>query len=180
MLGNGFREHLLGRNYDPDLYQHHTVDEDDWLLTVHLFNIDGKFVGYQRYNPSGSKKTKPVSEAKYMTYIMKGERAYWGLETLDYTKSRLYIVEGLFKASALHRLGLNAICVMGNNAAHLGEILLSFNMDLVAVCDNDDAGKVLGRSVERLGGESITLEKDVDEYCLNELRLIFNLESDNA
>lgn len=174
MLGNGFREHLLSRNYDPALYLNQTIDEENNLLTVHVYNLDGKLTGYQCYNPTGDKKTKIVAGAKYITYTMKGEKAFWGLETIDYSKDTLYVVEGLFKASALHRLGLNAICVFGNNAKHLSDVLLSFNMKLIAVCDNDDAGLILGRSVERMSGSYVVFDKDLDEYDLSELELIFN------
>lgn len=169
-----FKEHLLSRNYDPALYLNQTVDDENNLLTVHIYNLDGKFTGYQRYNPLGSKKNIPYDEAKYYTYTMKGEKAFWGLETIDYSKDTLYVVEGLFKASALHRLGLNAICVFGNNAKHLSDVLLSFNMSLVAVCDNDAAGLMLGRGIERMGGSYVVFNKDLDEYDLSELELIFN------
>lgn len=174
MLGSGFKEHLLSRNYDPALYLNQTIDEENNLLTVHIYNLDGLFTGYQRYNPIGNKDKKSNLESKYFTYATKGEKAFWGLETIDYSKDTLYVVEGLFKASALHRLGFNAICVFGNSAKHLSDVLLSFNMKLVAVCDNDDAGLILGKSVERIGGNYVVFDKDLDEYTLSELESIFN------
>lgn len=171
-----FKDHLLIRNYDPSLYINQTIYEENNLLVVHIYNLDGMFTGYQRYNPIGNKDKKPNLESKYLTYTMKGEKAFWGLETIDYSKDTLYVVEGLFKASALHRLGLNAICVFGNSAKHLSDVLLSFNMKLIAICDNDDndAGLILGRSVERMGGNYVVFDKDLDEYDLSELELIFN------
>lgn len=167
-----FKEHLLTRNYDYSLYQNQTIDEDNCFLTIHLYNLDHKFVGYQRYKPDGSKRNYPLEEAKYLTYTMKGERAFWGLETIDYSKDTLYVVEGLFKASALHRIGLNAICIMGSNPKHLKDVLLSFNMQLVAIGDNDEAGIKFNKYIETMGGVSLTLDKDVDEYHLNELESI--------
>lgn len=168
----GFKDHLLSRNYDPSLYVNQTIDEEGELLTVHLFNLEGKFVGYQRYDPSGSKKTNVINEAKYMTYTMKGEKAFWGLETLDYTQDTLFVVEGLFKASALHKAGYNAICVFGNRAEHLKDLLLSFNMNIIAICDNDDAGMKLGLDVENMGGVSLLFDEDVDEYDTSVLKSI--------
>ena len=170
--GNSFKNHLLSRNYDYSLYQNQTIDEENGFLTVHLYNLDHKLVGYQRYKPDGSKRNYPLEEAKYLTYTMKDEIAFWGLETINPTKTDLFVVEGLFKASALHRLGLNAICIMGSNPKPLQDVLLSFNMRLVAIGDNDKAGVVFNRCIENMGGVSLTLDKDIDEYSLNELESI--------
>lgn len=170
--GNSFKDHLLSRNYDYSLYLNQTIDEMNGFLTVHLYNLDHKLVGYQRYKPDGSKRNYPLEEAKYLTYTMKDERAFWGLETINLTKTDLFVVEGLFKASALHRLGLNAICIMGSNPKHLQDVLLSFNMRLVAIGDNDEAGMNFNQHIENMGGVSLTLDKDVDEYSLNELESI--------
>ena len=165
-----FREHLLNRNYDPALYVNQTIDDENHLLTVHLYNDDGKFIGYQRYNPNGVKKNNTPDDAKYSTYTMKGEKAIWGLETLDFRKGELFVVEGLFKASALHRLGLNAVSIMGNNAKTHKEFLLDTNLHLIAICDYDMAGIQMGIGVEAIDGEAWILDKDVDEYTTIELQ----------
>lgn len=166
------RDHLLSRNYDPDLYVNHTIDEENGFLTVHLFNLDGKFVGYQRYNPLGGKRNCAADEAKYVTYTMKGEQSFWGLETIDYSQYNLFVVEGLFKAAALHRIGLNAICIMGNNPKHLKDVLLALPFNLVAIGDNDEAGEMLNKHIEKMGGIALRLDKDVDEYDQSELKLL--------
>lgn len=167
--GGSFRDHLLSRNYDPDLYINQTIDEENGFLTVHLFNLDHKFIGYQRYNPMGSKRNYPIEDAKYMTYTMKGECAFWGLETLDYSKDTLFIVEGLFKASILHRIGLNSICIMGNNPKPLKSTLLALPFNLVGIGDADEAGMELNKHVEEMDGNSLILDRDVDDYSLDEL-----------
>ena len=164
-----FREHLLSRNYNPDLYKNQSIDDNNNLLSVHIYNLEDMMVGFQTYNPLGSKATFPRDAAKYNTYCMKGEKAFWGLETLDSSKSTLFIVEGLFKASALHKIGYNALSIFGSNASHLTDLLHSLNFELVAVGDNDEGGETLVKSVEKMGGFGFMLEKDVDEYTSTEL-----------
>lgn len=94
------------------------------------------------------------------------------METIDYSQYNLFVVEGLFKAAALHRIGLNAICIMGNNPKHLKDVLLALPFNLVAIGDNDEAGEMLNKHIEKMGGIALRLDKDVDEYDQSELKLL--------
>lgn len=166
--------HLLGRHYDSSLYKHQMLYQPDpdflcgSVLTVDLHNLSGQCVGFQQYRPDVlSKKCNDPRDSRYFTYTPKGVNAVWGLETLDRLKPDLYIVEGLFKASTLHMLGYNAVAVLGATPKPMRQWLSLMPYNLIAIGDNDKAGEKL---VGMFGG--FTLDKDLDEYTLEELREI--------
>lgn len=159
--------HLLERHYDVHKYINQVIDQDNNILTVYLNDLSGRFIGYQQYNPNtDNKRTNNPKEARYFTYRTPGCNALWGLETLDLSKGKCYVVEGIFKASSLHMLGHNAIAVLTNNPKPLVNWMYSMPLDFTAIGDNDKAGLQLITTV----GRGMQLDKDVDEYPLQELR----------
>lgn len=160
-------DHLRQRNFEPSLYCNIACNHDDAILTVYLYNLSGQLVGYQQYNPNSTdKRTNVKDEARYFTYRTEDKLAVWGLETLDPTKPVCFVVEGIFKASALHKLGLNAIAVLCNNPKQMRSWFEALPYRLIAIGDNDKAGEKLIDMV----GEGTRFEKDVDEYSFEELR----------
>lgn len=159
-------KHLLSRNYDPTLYVNQVLDLDKCILTVYLSNLTGKFVGFQQYNPLAiEKKVNNAKEGRYFTYSPRQTTACWGLETLDPSKKDVYLVEGIFKASALHMLGYNALALLTSNPKGMKSWLHTLPYNLIGIGDNDKAG--LG--MLRIAGKGFQSEKDLDEYPLIEL-----------
>lgn len=105
-------------------------------VTVLLWNLSGQLVGYQTWN-SGSPKPD--------NYFSCGSNLLYGLEQLNYDDRVLYLVEGIFDAAALHRLGKNAAAVMTCNPKHLREQLMLLPFYKIALCDGDVAGRQLGK-----------------------------------
>lgn len=160
-------EHLLTRNYDPTLYANHVLDQENNVLTVYLSNLSGQFVGYQQYRPDvDTKHTNDPKNARYYTYSPRGVNACWGLETLNPALSELYLVEGIFKASALHRLGLNALALLTSHPKPMKSWLHTLPYQLIGIGDNDKAGSYM----PKLAGRGFQSEKDLDEYTLDELQ----------
>lgn len=170
-------KHLLTRNYDPTRYVNQVLDMDNSVLTVYLTNLCGQFSGYQQYRPLvKEKRVNHASEARYFTYSQRGINACWGLETLDPLKSDLYLVEGIFKASALHMLGYNALALLTSNPKPMKSWLHTLNHNLIGIGDNDKAGK----GMMKIAGKGFQSEKDLDEMELNELdKLIRGRNWDN-
>lgn len=158
-------KHLLTRNYDPTRYVHQTLDLQANILTVGLMNLSGQMVGFQQYNPAADKKVNNAREGRYFTITRRDVLACWGLEVLDYSKPDLFIVEGIFKASALHMVGRNAIAVLANHPVHLKSWMHTLPFNIVGIGDNDKAG----RGIVRVAGQGFQSELDVDEYTLVEL-----------
>lgn len=160
------KQHLISRGMNPDLYSISYGDEDCCFF---LYNLSGQIVGYQKYNPFKTKeKNNHPKECRYFTYLPSGIDGIFGLELLDYSKKELYIVEGIFKAAVLHRLGYNALAVLSNNPKRLKSLfrILKQKFDLIAIGDNDPAGKMLVNFVKR-GAQS---QYDLDE--MNETEIL--------
>lgn len=159
-------KHLLERNYDPSRYVNQVLDHDESILTVYLTNLTGQIVGYQQYRPLvKDKKVNDPKLSRYFTYSPRQTNACWGVETLDPNKKDLYIVEGIFKASALHMLGHNALALLTANPKPMKSWLHTLPYRLIGIGDSDKAG----RYMQRIAGEGFQSEFDLDEYNLNEL-----------
>jgi hypothetical protein len=159
-------KHLLSRNFDPTRYKNLVLDTDNCVLTVYLTNLNGQFVGYQQYRPDVEfKRLNLPNEARYFTYSQRGVSACWGLETLDPSKKDLYLVEGIFKSSALHMLGYNALALLTSNPKPMKSWLHTLPYNLIGIGDNDKAGK----GMIKIAGKGFQSEKDLDEYSLEEL-----------
>ena len=163
------RDHLLGRNFNPDLYKNIVLDDENELLTMYLNNLSGQFIGFQQYNPNSfSKDENDPSTGRYFTICRKGVIAVWGLETLDKSRSELFVVEGCFKASCLHMIGMNAIAVLASTPKNMSSWfhILKRKYNLIAIGDNDKAG----RSLVDVVGRGVVSEIDLDEYSILNLK----------
>lgn len=159
-------KHLLSRNYDPTRYVNQVLDVDNCVLSVYLTNLNGKLVGFQQYRPLvKEKRVNNATEGRYFTYSPRQTTACWGLETLDTSKKDLYIVEGVFKASALHMLGHNALALLTSNPVGMKSWLHTLPYNLIGVGDADKAG----RYMSKIAGQGFQSELDLDEYTLEEL-----------
>lgn len=159
-------EHLLQRKYDPSRYVNQALDHDESVLTVYLTNLSGQMVGFQQYRPLvKEKRVNNAIEGRYFTYSQRGVNACWGIETLDIQKKDLYLVEGLFKASALHMLGHNSLALLTSNPKPMKSWLHTLPYNLIGVGDNDKAGQWM----PKIAGKGFQSELDLDEYSLQEL-----------
>ena len=170
------RNHLISRGMDPSRYPI-AYDPEEGIITFLLFNYNGGLVGYQQYRPdkpSKQKKNDPKT-GRYFTYLPKDTDGVFGLDVLDHTDRTIYIVEGIFKAAVLHRLGFNSIAVLTSTPKRLKPWfrILRQTWNLVAIGDNDDAGRKLVNIV----GKGFQSPADLDEMTDEE---IFSLLEDNG
>lgn len=156
-------KHLLSRNYDPSRYVNQVLDEEGCKLTVYLPNLVGQLVGFHQYNPlTTEKKRNDPRDSRYFTYSPRQTTAVWGLEALDRTKKDLFVVEGIFKASALHMLGENAIAVLTAYPKPMKSWLHTLPFNLIGIGDGDDAG----RGIVKIAGKGFQTDVDLDELPL--------------
>jgi hypothetical protein len=140
------KEHLLNRHLDLDLHRP-MLDEAEGVATFYLWNLSGQLVGYQQYRPAGEKKPQNnPKEGKYFTYRKQPTHTVWGVESLDLSPSVVFVCEGLFDAARLTERGFSALAVLSNNPnSDLKNWLTCLNRRVVAVCDNDAAGRKLAK-----------------------------------
>lgn len=164
-------KHLLSRNYDPSRYVNQVLHAEEGILTVYLTNLCGQFIGYQQYRPNEqAKRLNDPKMSRYFTYSPRGVNACWGLETLDSCKKDLYLVEGIFKASTLHMLGYNAVALLTSHPKPMKSWLHTMNYNLIGIGDNDKAGD----GIIKVAGKGFKLERNLDEYPLEELQALLN------
>ena len=146
---------------DTSLYQF-GFDDEAREASFYLYNLSGKLVGYQRYSPDlDKKKNNDPKDCRYYTYIPAGVDAVFGLDLLNKEDRTIYIVEGLFKAATLHRLGFNAVAVLTSTPKRLKPWfrIMKATYRLIAVGDNDSAGNKLVNMV----GFGKCSPRDLDE-----------------
>lgn len=139
-------QHLKRRHLNVELHRP-VVDEVNRVATFFLYNLSGGLVGYLQYRPEGSKKANNEPKlGKYFTYKQRQTLAVWGLESLHLTPNVVFLTEGVFDAARLTERGVSAVAVLGNDSSKdLSNWLSCLNRKVVAVCDNDDAGRKLAK-----------------------------------
>ena len=166
------KTHLRGRHLDLELHRP-MLDEVEQVATFYLWNLSGQLVGYQQYRPLGEKKPQNnPRQGKYFTYNHQPTLAVWGVETLHLTPHVLFLTEGVFDAARLTERGYSAVAALANNPLGLESWLGCLNRRVVAVCDND----VAGRKLAKFGHQAVfTEEHDLGdssaEYVTNLLRM---------
>lgn len=161
-------QHLISRGMDPTKY-HVSYDDAEGVVTFYLYNLSGQIVGYQQYRPdqpSKKKKNDPKS-GRYFTYLPREVEGVFGLDVLDYDDRTIYIVEGVFKAAVLHKLGYNSIAVLSATPKRMKPWfkILKQSWNLVAIGDNDPAGASLVTTV----GKGFQSPVDLDEMLLESI-----------
>lgn len=154
-------QHLKDRHLDVQLHRP-VLDYENDLATFYLWNLSGALVGYQMYRRFGSKKPQNnLKEGKYYTYRKQPTLALFGVESLHLTPHVVFLTEGLFDAARVTEKGFSALAVLSNDAGtDLKNFLTCLNRKVVAVCDNDAAGKKLAK----FGNCSVfTTEKDLGD-----------------
>ena len=150
------RDHLLERGLDPDKYSVF-MDDENSIATFKIWDLSGRMVGYQQYNPNGTKSIrndeKHRDKLKYFTFIGdegdpghgKKKLGAWGLESLESHQRVLFVTEGVFDAVKIHNAGYPAIAVISNDPKHLAPFFRALGRTVIAICDDDAAGKKLSK-----------------------------------
>lgn len=169
---NTVLKHLRNRHVDLDLHRP-CVDETERVATFYLYNLSNQFVGYQQYRPDADKtRNNHPKLARYYTYRKQPTLAVWGVESLHLTPHVVFITEGVFDAARLTERGYSALAVLTNDPTKdLRNWLGMLNRKVVAVCDNDAAG----RRLAKFGDVAVfTADKDLgdesDEFVTNLLK----------
>jgi DNA primase len=154
-------DHLRKRHLDVNLHRP-VLDDVERVVTFFLYNLSGQVIGYQQYRPEGEKKPQNNPKAgKYFTYKKQPTLAVWGVESLHLTPHVVFLTEGLFDAARLTERGYSALAALSNDPTpELGNWLWCLNRRVVAVCDNDKAGKKLAKFGDQV---ALTVDKDLGD-----------------
>lgn len=139
-------EHLKNREFDLSVH-HAWLNDEINVATFPLWNLSGQMVGYQQYRPYADKKKNNPHDAKYFTRLKEGKVGVWGLESWHFTDT-LFLTEGVFDATKLTSKKVSCIAVLSNDLSltlRKWLWLIRKQRKVVAVCDNDAAGRRLAR-----------------------------------
>lgn len=169
--------HLKSRDLDFNK-THVVMNKKDGAAYFFLYNTSGKLVGYQRYNPAGSKYIRgnnknamkvDLNLMKYRTYVSNREIAVYGMETYDISSRVLFIVEGIFDCIKIHNAGYPAIAMLSNGTTQSTiSWLHTLPQTKIVIYDNDATGKQL----RKLGDASASCPdpyKDLGEMPQSEV-----------
>jgi len=152
LLFEDIESHLRDRGIDPTRMGV-ILDKKANIATFLLYNLSGQLVGYQQYNPAGSKKEHSKELSKYYNYISKtgtiSKLAVYGVETISDRFPFIFLVEGVFDAAKIHNAGFPAIAVLSNNPKILRSWLFALRKKVYVVADNDAAGRALAKFGDR-------------------------------
>lgn len=140
------KNHLKERHLNLELHRPF-LDDALNIVTFYCWNLSGQLVGYQQYNPNGNKKIfNSKLEGKYYTYRKQPTVCFWGVESLYQSNGVIYLTEGVFDAARMTNIGQSALASLSNNPPKdYRNWLRMLNRPIVAVCDNDNAGKKLAK-----------------------------------
>ena len=165
-------QHLKDRHVDLQLHRP-IIDETESVCTFLIWNLSGQLTGFQQYRPGAPKtcRNDPRS-GRYYTYHHKNRISIWGTESLHLTPGVLFVTEGIFDAAHLTKLDVSAVAVLSNNpSGDVYNLLHSLGRRIVAVCDNDPAG----RKLAKFGHHAVfTKEKDLGESTDDAVQQIIN------
>lgn len=167
-------ENLKSRHFDLSV---HTawVDEDEGVATFPLWNLSGQMVGFQQYRPAADKKQdNHPRDSRYFTWRKAKVVGVWGLESWNFTNT-LFITEGVFDAARLTSRGVSAVATLSNDVdPALTRWLWTVRRcrPVVAVCDNDSAGRKLAKygTTYHVMEDGKDMGEASDEYVSNFLK----------
>lgn len=167
------KDHLRQRHLDLELHQP-ALDEELGVATFYCWNLSGQLVGYQQYNPNGDKKLfNSKMGGKYYTFRKQPTVCVWGVESLSQSSGVVYLTEGVFDAARLTSLGQSALATLGSSPPRdYRNWLMSLNRPIVAVCDNDRAGRILAKFGDY--AEVVPEGKDLGETSEEFVRFLLN------
>lgn len=167
-------KHLKSRHFDSAV---HTVwvDDDEGVATYPLWNLTGQMVGYQQYRPSATKKRdNHPRDSRYFTWRKDKVVGAWGLESWKFSNT-LFVTEGVFDACRLTSRGFSAVALLSNDidsSTREWLYMVKSNRFVVAVCDNDVAGRKLAKCghVAHVMEDGKDMGEASDEYVTNFLK----------
>lgn len=163
------KQHLIERDFlldDP--FFPAFIGED--TVSFPLYNLSGKLVGFHHYNPIGYKGAGSYKAEikKYITEVTKEndnpkvrQLAVYGLHTLD-ERPYVFIVEGIFDAVKLMRLGYPVLAVFTNDPKPLRNFFYLLSKRIIVIADSDVKSRQL-EDLKRMSDEVHHVSEEYDD-----------------
>lgn len=140
------KQHLKERFVNFDVHRPF-IDEQECKATFLLYNLSGKIVGKQQYNPNAGKSKSNDVYGRYITIRteFQNTQTVFGLETFNWHSTKtIFVTEGIFDATRITWFNDECCISLLGNSTNPKEgyksWLKSLGRKTVAVCDSDRAG----------------------------------------
>ena len=144
------KNHLISRGCPLDCPTL-IISEEFGLAYFMLYNLSGQLIGYQKYNPDGTKSGNDILKNKYFTITKKCNNA-----------------------SKVHSAGEACIALLGNAASRdIKQWLSLLPVKKIAILDSD--GKSLLRSSSSEFYYTPSPYKDLEKCLMKKLLILSNL-----
>ena len=175
------KQHLTERFVNFDVH-HPFIDEQECKATFLLYNLSGKIVGKQQYNPNEGKSKSNDVYGRYITIRteFQNTQTVFGLEAFNWhTTKTIFVTEGIFDATRITWFKDECCISLLGNSTNPREgyksWLKSLGRKTVAVCDSDKAGLQLAKLTDC----AIILDpkhgKDLGECSIDVVRNVINV-----
>lgn len=144
------------------------LDEEKEVATFPFWTPGPIWNGYQEYRwQYGKEKRNNPKEGRYYTFKVEGRLPYYGAFSVA-PNERLYVVEGVFEAIAVHAAGFPCIAVLSNSTKPFKDWLSIHPSKTIALIQPDKASEELKKGCDGY----IYLSRDADEYDTDSLRAL--------
>lgn len=135
------KSHLVERHLNLELHRP-ILDLELNIATFLFYNLSGQIVGYQQYNPNGSKFIfNSKLDGKYYTYRKIPTVSVWGVESYYLSDGPIFLTEGIFDTARFTALNQTAFATCCNSPPKdYKNWFTTLSRPVVAICDNDSAG----------------------------------------
>lgn len=136
-MSSKMKEHLESRFFD---FSKHRCWYDSKRAVFPIYGINGTLIGYQNYQPDGSKErnNNPLN-GKYFSRLKKDVVSVWGMESFDFS-NELYVCEGVFDAARFTYHNKSAVAILSCDVPVYVKKWFQFIRKIrpvYVVCDND-------------------------------------------
>jgi hypothetical protein len=136
-----FQQHLRERGLNEHIAA--WVSQEEEIVRFPVWTIDGKLIGYQRYNWAAGKLRSNAIHGRYITKVNPAykEVAFWGAEFKDLSPDIIFYTEGVWDAIRIINCGYTCYAIFTCSPSrqlkeHMS--LLNRNRRQIMVGDNDD------------------------------------------
>lgn len=142
LLNESIEDHLKERGVDLSKTKV-VLDTENNYASFFLYNLSGQLVGYQFYNPNGSKKLNQnkfdKALMKYYTFASDSKMVVYGLESYNLKSPYLFLTEGVFDTIKIHNAGYPSIAVLSAKPKKDVKTWLNTLPQIkIAILDNDE------------------------------------------
>ena len=170
-----FKAHLEKRGLTDKISAWISYEEE--IVRFPIWTLDGKLIGYQRYNWQAGKLRSNNEWGRYITKVNDAYKAmaFWGAEHF-YNSEEIFYTEGIWNAIRIINAGYAALALLTcspHKQLRSYLKLINKNRRTIVICDKDD--NKAGEKLKHVGDEHyFPPAPDINDMNQNDANLWLN------